>query len=227
LRDIFSINIVGTGWQVYLHSITFSITFPKPLDPSTIKVYAGVTGSTSLSSQCSYESWDATIAGRCSVLPNYALTVTVPINRVYFSPTTAQLCILIIGLIFLLILSIYLIRFCYLLDHPDSDESPSLSPAEASQLLFGYVNTQVELLYLASQGKAQLTEVGTSDFKVTLTESAVDPIGSVLNSKFTPTQEYSGTELDRILCRDDVSIQAEWELRHHGYISGSCCTRPW
>jgi uncharacterized membrane protein YgcG len=113
------------------------------------------------------------------------------------------------------------------LDHPDSDESSFLGPAEASQLLFGYVNTQVELLYLASQGKAQLIDVETDDFTVTLTESAVDPIGSVLNSQFIPTRRYSGRALDRILCRHDVSQQAEWELREQGYISGNCWTRLW
>jgi hypothetical protein len=153
------------------------------------------------------------------------LTVTIPIDHDYFIPTTTQLYVLIIGLVLILLLSIYLIHFGRHLKNGDANELPFLTPSEASQLLFGYVNTQVEILYLASQRKARLV-IKTDQFTVTLIGSDLGPIGSVLTPTFHRRRTYSGIDLDRRLCRSDVSKQAEKELRKIGYISGNCCIRP-
>jgi hypothetical protein len=223
-RDVFSVNLIGTNWDEPLNNITFSITFPKPFDPSTIQVFAGPFGTTSLSEACSYESWNDTVSGECSTLWKSALTVTLPINRVYFIPTTPQLYVLIIGSVLLLFLSIYLIHFCWAFMPVDINEPPFLTPTQASQLLFGEVNPQIELLYFASQGKVRLTRTNSSEIIVTFSQSASESNCAVLPSPFAQTQSYSGNELKSILCRDDVSKQAERELREQGYIFGNCCT---
>jgi hypothetical protein len=199
-RDVFSLNLIAAEWDEPLNNITFSIIFPKSLDPSTINVFGGQFGDTSLSENCSYECLSEEIAGQCNTLWRSALTVTVPINRLYFIPTTAQFWILIIESALLLFVIIYLIHFCCMLRKVDTNESPFLSPTEASQLLFDEVNPHVELLYLASQGKVQFTNVGTTDFTVTFSESGLEPFDSVSvsasdadsNSNFPPMQNYSG-----------------------------------
>jgi hypothetical protein len=65
--DLFSLNIVGIRWLYALNNVTFSIIFPKPFDPSTIKLFGGPYGNTSLTTNCSYECLDGTISGRCSM----------------------------------------------------------------------------------------------------------------------------------------------------------------
>jgi hypothetical protein len=90
-RGVFLLNLIVTEWDMPLNNIRLSIIFPKSFDPPTSKVSSGSSETTSLS-----ECWNGTIAGQCNTLWQSALTVTVPINRLYFLPTITQLCVLII-----------------------------------------------------------------------------------------------------------------------------------
>jgi uncharacterized membrane protein YgcG len=226
-RDVFSLNLIESAWDSPLNNITFSITFPKPFDPSTIQVLSGASDTTSLENNCSYETLDRTIVGECSTLWQSALTVAVPINRVYFIPTTAQLCVLIISFLLLLFLSIYLIHFFCVFKHANTNQPLSLTPTQASQLLFGKVATQIELLYLASQGQVQFTGTPGSDLTLTFVESSFQSRGSVLNSHLILSQSYSGEDLRNILLSYEVSHGAQEVLRAKGYISRNRCVCLW
>jgi uncharacterized membrane protein YgcG len=87
------------------------------------------------------------------------------------------------------------------------------------------VKPQVELLYLAGQGKASLEKTRLGKFAVTFCENDEEPIASTFASRFTGTPtRYEGTDLDRIISQTDVESAAIAALKERGLI---CSVPTW
>ena len=84
--DEFYYNLLGPGWQAEIKDFTFSISFPKPIDPSMIFLTGGQYGSTAARGTYTLSVDKKTITGRASnMLPGEALTLRVQLPQLYFS----------------------------------------------------------------------------------------------------------------------------------------------
>ena len=82
-------NLVGPGWQSTIEEFTFTITFPKPIDPSMIWLTGGVYGSTEERGVFNLSSDGKTLTGRAENLsPGEGLTIRVQMDEGYFIGAT-------------------------------------------------------------------------------------------------------------------------------------------
>ena len=79
-------NLVGTGWQCPIDSFSYTIRFPKPIDPSMVWVTGGAYGSTQQIGDYSVSPDRKTITGTAQNLsPGEALTIRVQMEQGYFT----------------------------------------------------------------------------------------------------------------------------------------------
>ncbi len=79
-------NLVGEGWQSIIEEFTFTITFPKPIDPSMIWLTGGEFGSTEQRGSFTLSADRKTLTGKVeNILPGEALTARVQMEEGYFS----------------------------------------------------------------------------------------------------------------------------------------------
>lgn len=82
-------NLVGPGWQSTIEDFTFTIRFPKPIDPSMISLTGGVYGSTAQRGTYTLSADRKTLSGKAQDLaPGEALTMRVQMEEGYFVGAT-------------------------------------------------------------------------------------------------------------------------------------------
>ena len=82
-------NLVGTGWQSTIQNFSFTINFPKPIDPSMIWLTGGTYGSTAQRGTYSLSTDRKTLIGKAENLaPGEALTLRVQMEEGYFAGMT-------------------------------------------------------------------------------------------------------------------------------------------
>lgn len=82
-------NLVGPGWQSTIEDFTFTIRFPKPIDPSMIPLTGGVYGSTAQRGTYTLSADRKTLSGKAQDLaPGEALTMRVQMEEGYFVGAT-------------------------------------------------------------------------------------------------------------------------------------------
>ncbi|MDY0289766.1 MAG: DUF2207 domain-containing protein [Sphaerochaeta sp.] len=100
-------NLVGPGWQATIEDFTFTIRFPKPIDPSMIWLTGGVYGSTAQRGTYTLSADRKTLSGKAKDLaPGEALTIRVQMEEGYFVGATAHRDYTIPASIFALLLGI-------------------------------------------------------------------------------------------------------------------------
>jgi hypothetical protein len=152
-----SLSVIGTAWTFPIDDSHFRIQFPKPIKTSQVLVYSGGQDAITNSANCHVTATGQIIEGSCPPLSTYTgLNITIPIDRFYFSGTSAEMALLPIALI--LIVLVYLLIFRYS-DSASTAETHSfvdLLPLELSELCIGKSNIRSEILYLAGKGHITL-----------------------------------------------------------------------
>lgn len=180
--DEFYYNIVGPGWEAPFGEVTFTITFPEPVDTSMVFLTGGTYGSTAQRGNFGISPDRRTIAGRAeNLMPGEALTLRVQLPEGYFSAvkpfvdytplmTAIALAVALAVAVhaFMLFrrygreeLFIPVVRF---------DPPEGLSPLEVGYLVDGVVdNKDVTslLFYWADRGYLTIEEKGKRDFLFT------------------------------------------------------------
>ncbi|MGE4466767.1 DUF2207 domain-containing protein [Sphaerochaeta sp.] len=84
--DEFYFNIVGVGWQAPIDHVSFTVNFPKPIDPSMVFLTGGVYGTTAQRGSFVISADGKTITGEAEELyPGEALTLRVQMEEGYYS----------------------------------------------------------------------------------------------------------------------------------------------
>ena len=84
-------NVLGPGWQSPIKSFSYTIRFPKPIDPSMIWVTGGSYGTTTQRGTYTLSSDRKTLSGEAFNLnPGEALTVRVQMEQGYFTGMTVH-----------------------------------------------------------------------------------------------------------------------------------------
>ena len=84
-------NLVGPGWQSTIEKFSFTITFPKPIEPSQIWLTGGSYGSTAERGSFALSADKKTLTGKAENLtPGEALTVRVQMEEGYFTGMTVH-----------------------------------------------------------------------------------------------------------------------------------------
>jgi len=84
-------NVVGQGWQSTIQKFSFTINFPKPIDPSMIWLTGGAYGSTAERGTYSLSADKKTLTGKAeNLLPGEALTLRVQMDQGYFTGMTVH-----------------------------------------------------------------------------------------------------------------------------------------
>lgn len=84
-------NLVGPGWQSTIEEFTFTLKFPKPIDPSMIWLTGGAYGSTEQRGSFSLSADRKTLTGKATNLsPGEALTMRVQMDEGYFTGATVH-----------------------------------------------------------------------------------------------------------------------------------------
>ncbi len=84
-------NLVGPGWQSTIEEFTFTITFPKPIDPTMIWLTGGTYGSTDQRGTYTLSADRKTLTGKAkSLAPGEALTLRVQMEQGYFTGMTVH-----------------------------------------------------------------------------------------------------------------------------------------
>ena len=84
-------NVLGPGWQSPIKSFSYTIRFPKPIDPSMIWVTGGTYGSTTQRGSYTLSSDRKTLTGEATDLnPGEALTLRVQMEQGYFTGMTVH-----------------------------------------------------------------------------------------------------------------------------------------
>ncbi|MFA5447428.1 MAG: DUF2207 domain-containing protein [Sphaerochaeta sp.] len=79
-------NLLGDGWQAPIAEFLFSVTFPKPIDPSMVFVTGGRRGSTTERATFVISEDRMRIVGRAvNLVPGEAITLRVQMEEGYFS----------------------------------------------------------------------------------------------------------------------------------------------
>ncbi len=87
--DEFYYNLLGPGWQAPIQDFTFTLTFPKPIDPSMVFMTGGQYGSTAQRGVFSVSPDGKTITGEAhEIQSGEALTLRVQMEEGYFSEIT-------------------------------------------------------------------------------------------------------------------------------------------
>jgi uncharacterized membrane protein YgcG len=227
VRGRFSLNLIGSGWSEPVNNATLSITFPKEIDPKAFSFYAGAKGSQGVKPGCNGSVQGRTFSGSCDVLDQEAMTVTLDIDPFYFSCRLGQYIVFGVGLFFLVALIVRILTFYLAFRSSGAGfRKEGFHPAMMGELLYGSVNSQIELLYLASEGKATLNYQVPSVSVVSVTP-VENGIGQEFTAKFRGTTTLTGASLDRILCHKDVSREAADLLMKDGYLTGKFIVVLW
>ena len=180
--DEFYYNIVGVGWQAPIDHVSFTVDFPKPIDPSMVFLTGGVYGTTVQRGNFEISADGMTITGEAEDLyPGEALTLRVQMEEGYYSDVRPFIDFTIpasiIALLVALAASVHatilfrrygkeelfipVVRF----DPPDD-----LSPMQVGYLADGVVDNKdltSMIFYWADQGCLTISEHGKKEFSFT------------------------------------------------------------
>ena len=87
--DEFYFNIIGPQWEIPIHNTSFSVTLPKPFDPSNLNITSGYLESTD-NTEVIYVVEGNTINGELNrtLNPGESLTIALPLPEGYYSEVT-------------------------------------------------------------------------------------------------------------------------------------------
>jgi hypothetical protein len=154
-------------------------------------------------------------------LDGSVVIAVMPLGRGYFLPTVTQLVLFALGIVFLFL---FLFLIWYFRSHFHSYALPSVAemhPVVMSQLLYGGVAPQVELLFLASEGKIAINRSTSGDILITAfnSEPFDGPIGATMWPKLAGAEELPEFMLYRILSDHGLVGEASAVLADSGYYT--------
>ncbi|NLK13814.1 MAG: DUF2207 domain-containing protein [Spirochaetales bacterium] len=188
--DFFYYNILGPGWQEEIALLTFTVQFPKPIDPQNVSLTGGRYGSTLQQGEYNISSDRMTVTGRAqNVKPGEALTLYVDLEEGYFSEVkkfvdlTIPLYLAAIVLFILFVFHSFTLWKRYGQDEPFIPvvrfEPPTdLSPLEVGYLFDGMVDSKdlsSMLFYWADLGYIRIEELKKKEYRITKLKSLVSP----------------------------------------------------
>lgn len=180
--DEFYYNLLGDGWQAPVQEFVFTVTFPKPVDPSMVFLTGGSYGSTKQRGQYTISSDGRTITGSAENLrAGEALTLRVQMSEGYFSEVEAFVDhTLLYSIAALLIVALMVAHAVVLFFRYGREElfvpvvrydaPDGLSPLEVGYLADGVVDNKdltSMLFYWADAGYLTIEERSRKDFSFT------------------------------------------------------------
>jgi hypothetical protein len=219
---VYSMNVVGFDWDQEIYDLSFSVTFPRELDRSAVRVYAGSKDTQGLAPGCRYSVDSATVHGTCSSLDG-GVTVTVPVSPFYFRPRTAQLIIMCVAVALDFVLGAWMACILYRYQSPPVT-STNVDPVDAGVLLFGKVPARAALLACASRGRLSLERTETDDVSATvLCEAAPELVDGALIAEIRKKgTTVSGDQLIYAIYNASILNKAIDGLIKQGYYAYVC-----